>query len=254
VAERTSHPPGATSWADLAAADLDAAKRFYGELLGWEFDDRDMGDQGVYSMAQIRGLDAAAMFGPSEQPPHWNVYITVESADQAAERAKELGATVMAGPFDVFDAGRMAVIQDPTGAIVSAWEPRENIGAKVINEPGAFTWADLVTPDPYTASRFYGQWLGWTVEELPDAGGYRVIKNGDRANGGMPPWRDEMEGTPPNWMPYFGVADLDASLAKVQELGGRRLAGPMQVPGGSFAVVADPAGAVFSIWSGTYDE
>ncbi len=254
MAERTSHPPGTLSWADLAVRDLEGAKRFYGGLFGWEFEDQPMGEGSVYSMARLRGLDAAALFNTEDQPPHWNLYITVESADAAAERAGELGASVMMGPFDVFEAGRMAVVQDPTGAIVSAWEPRANIGAKVVNEPSALSWADLVTPDPDPAARFYGDWLGWTVEEIPGAGGYRVITNGDRSNGGMPPWLPEMGDSPPHWMPYFGIDDLDAALERIKELGGRHVAGPVQVPSGAFAVMTDAEGAFFALSAGTFDD
>src|SRR4051812_3794329 len=126
MGERTSHPPGTVSWADLSTRDAGAAKQFYGDLFGWEFEDLPAGD-GIYSMARRGGLEAAAVSEMPDQPPHWNVYITVEDADAAAARAAELGANVLAGPFDVMDAGRMAVIQDPTGAIVSAWEPRSSI-------------------------------------------------------------------------------------------------------------------------------
>jgi predicted enzyme related to lactoylglutathione lyase len=215
-----------------------------------------VGDGIVYSMAKLRGLEAAAMSRTQDQPPHWNVYVTVESADGAAARAGEFGATVLAQPFDVFDAGRMFVMQDPTGAILAAWEPRASIGARVVNEPGAFTWADLVTPDLDAAARFYGDWLGWETEEIPDAQGYRVIRNAGRSNGGMVPLRPEIVGpdVPPNWFPYFGTEDLDTARARVDEMGGRTLIGPIAVPSGAFAVVTDAQGAVFGLSGGTYDD
>jgi uncharacterized protein len=255
MGERTSHPPGTLSWTDLATSDAGAAKRFYGELLGWEFDDLPAGDGQVYSMAKLGGLEVAAL-SQSDQPPHWNVYVTVEAADAAAARAAELGATILAEPFDVMQAGRMAVVQDPTGAIIAAWEPRDSIGARLVNADGALTWADVMTPDPEAASRFYGDWLGWTTLEIPEAHGYRVIRNGERSNGGMQPLRPEIVGpnVPPNWFPYFGVADLDAARAQVDEAGGRTVAGPIPVPSGVFAVMADPQGAVFALLAGTYDD
>jgi predicted enzyme related to lactoylglutathione lyase len=222
--------------------------------LGWEFEDLPVGEGMVYSMARLGGLEVAAMSTTQDQPPHWNVYVTVTSADEATARAAELGATVVMEPFDVFDAGRMSVIQDPTGAFISPWEPRRNIGARLVNAPGALSWADLITPDPDAAARFYGDWLGWTVEEIPEAQGYRIIRNGDRSNGGMLPIRPEMSGTPPNWMPYFGTEDLDQALARVEELGGRTLNGPTAVPAGAFAVVSDPQGAVFALLAGSYDD
>lgn len=139
------------------------------------------------------------------------------SADEATTRAGEQGATVMMEPFDVMDIGRMSVIVDPTGAALCLWEPRGVIGATLVNVPGAMTWNDLVTPDPDAAVRFYGTLFGWTVEEIPDAGGYRVIRNGKRAKGGMVPLDPERMGadTPPNWMPYCGHEDVDRLVEEV---------------------------------------
>ena len=256
MGERTSHPPGTISWTDLTTSDLDAAKRFYGGLLGWEFEDVPIGDGQVYSMAKLRGVEAAALSASADQPPHWNVYVTVQSADDAAARARELGATILLEPFDVFDAGRMTVVQDPTGAAIAAWEPRGSIGARVVNGPGALSWADVMTPDPDAAARFYHEWLGWTTVEVPEAHGYRVIRNGDRSNGGMQPLDPQVVGpdVPPNWFPYFGVADLDAAMAYVDEAGGRTIAGPIPVPSGAFAIVADAQGAVCGLSAGTFDD
>src|SRR4051812_30183032 len=107
MAERTSYPPGTFSWAELATSDAPAAKSFYATILGWEYDDVPIGDGMVYSMARLGGRSAAALF-QSEQPPHWNNYVTVESVDASAARAAELGGTVTAEPFDVMDAGRSA--------------------------------------------------------------------------------------------------------------------------------------------------
>ena len=157
----------------------------------------------------------------------------------------------------MFDAGRMAVVQDPTGAIIAAWQPGTNIGASVVNAPGALTWADITTTDLDAAATFLGAWLGWTAEELPDGGGYRVIRNGGRTNGGMQPLGPEMAGSvPPHWYPYFGTADLEAATARAAELGGRVLIGPTPVTqlDGAFAIVADPQGASFALWGGPYDD
>jgi uncharacterized protein len=256
MGERTSHPPGTLSWADLATSDAEGAKRFYGELLGWEYEDLPVGDGQVYTMARVGGLEVAALSQAADQPPHWNVYVTVDEAAAAAARAAELGGTVLAEPFDVFEAGRMAVVQDPTGAILSAWQPGQSIGARLVNATGAMTWADVLTPDADAASRFYGAWLGWTVEEVPQAQGYRIITNGGRSNGGMQPLVREVLGPDarPGWTPYFGVDDLEAARGQVDELGGRVLVGPVPVPNGTFAVISDPQGAVCALWAGTYDD
>lgn len=250
MAERTSYPPGTFSWAELATSDADAAKAFYGELFGWTYDDNPVGDGQVYTMAQRDGGTAAALF-QSDQPPHWNCYVTVASADDSAAKAQEHGATVVAEPFDVLEVGRMAVFMDPQGAGLAVWEPRTTIGATIVNAPGALAWNDLMTPDVEGSATFYGAVFGWTTEEMPGAGGYRVIRNGERSNGGMMP---APEGAPPAWLPYFGHEDVDGLLETVPALGGHVINGPVQVPAGRFAAFADPQGAVFSALTAEYDD
>ncbi len=177
--------------------------------------------------------------------------MTVASVDDSAARAAELGATVAAEPFDVMDVGRMAVIIDPVGAALCLWEPRSNIGATLVNTPGSMTWNDLITPDPEASSTFYGDLFGWTTEEMEGGQGYRVISNGERANGGMQPAAGPM---PPNWMPYFGHEDVDRLVGEIEGLGGQVLNGPMQLPTGRIAVIGDPQGAVFAVFTGPYDD
>jgi uncharacterized protein len=255
MGERTSYEPGTFSWAELATSDADAAKTFYSSLFGWDYDDAPVGDDQVYSMARRDGRNVAALFA-SEQPPHWNCYVTVESVDTAAARAGELGADVVMEPFDVMDVGRMSAIADPTGAALCLWEPRSSIGASLVNAPGAMTWNDLITPDPQAAARFYGELFGWTADEIPGAGGYRVIKNRDRSNGGIMPLDRERMGadTRASWMPYFGHEDVDRLVEEVGGLGGRVFNGPMRMPQGSVAILGDPQGAVFAAWTGRYDD
>jgi predicted enzyme related to lactoylglutathione lyase len=245
MGERTSHPPGAFSWAELVTSDADAAKGFYTQAFDWTYEDNPVGDGQVYSMALRDGKYVAALF-TADQPPHWNCYVTVASTDETSEQAAAVGATIAAEPFDVMDAGRMAVVVDPTGAALCLWEPRAHIGATLVNTPGALAWNDLVTPEPETAVDFYGKLFGWTFQEMPESGGYRVIFNGERSNGGIMP----MEG-PSNWMPYFGHEDIDRLVDEVETVHN----GPIQVPAGRFAVLGDPQGAVFAaLTSGQYDD
>ena len=251
MGKRTSYPPGTFSWADLATSDLGAAKTFYTSVFGWDYRDSPLPDGGVYSMATRDGGDVAALSETSDQPPHWNCYVTVASVDDSAARAAELGATVAAEPFDVMDVGRMAVIIDPVGAALCLWEPRSNIGATLVNTPGSMTWNDLITPDPEASSKFYGDLFGWTTEEMEGGQGYRVISNGERSNGGMQPAAGSM---PPNWMPYFGHEDVDRLVGEIEGLGGQVLNGPMQLPTGRIAVIGDPQGAVFAVFTGPYDD
>src|SRR5690349_20606247 len=126
---RTEHAPGAFSWVDLTTNDSEEAKSFYGSLFGWEFEDNEIPGGGVYSMCTLGGDTVAAIYQADGQTPHWNSYVTVAEADEVAGQAKVLGGSVVEGPFDVMEAGRMAVIQDPTGAALCVWQPNQSIGA-----------------------------------------------------------------------------------------------------------------------------
>jgi uncharacterized protein len=258
MGERTKYTPGTFSWADLSTTDQPAAKTFYAGLFGWEAEDNPIGDGAVYSMMKLDGQEVAAIAHQPQQqrdagaPPVWNSYITVESADQALERAGELGATVHAPAFDVMDVGRMGVVQDPQGAFFLAWEPKRHIGASLVNAPGALSWNELATPDIDGSARFYSELFGWTTEpfegsEMP----YVTIKNSDgHGNGGIRPM---MESEPPHWLVYFGSDDMDASFAKVSELGGSQLVPPTSIGVGQIGIAQDPQGAVFALYSGQFE-
>ena len=254
MGERTSYPPGTFSWVDLQTSDQDAAKSFYSDLFGWDYEDVPIGDGASYSMARLQGHSVAAI-GPlqgEEMPSHWNCYVTVADADASAARAKELGATLLAEPFDVFDAGRMAAFADPQGAVLSVWQAKENIGAGLVNAPGALAWNDLISPDVAAAAPFYRELFDWQVEEVPGADGqYWSITNAGRSNGGMMPMPP---GGHPAWNLYFAVEDVDATVARARELGADLVMGPMDVPTGRFAVIRDPQNAVFSVLSGPMDD
>jgi uncharacterized protein len=254
MGERTSYTPGTFSWADLVTSDADGAKAFYTAIFGWEYDDLPVGEGQVYSMAKRDGKVVGAL-GSGDQPPHWNTYVSVEDVDASTARAKELGANVIMEAFDVMDAGRMSVIADPTGGMLSLWQAGRTHGAELVNTPGAMTWNDLVTPDPDAAARFYGELFGWTTMDIPDAGGYRVIRNGERSNGGIMPTEPGGDDAPrPAWMPYFGHEDVQRLIDEVDGLGGRLLNGPVHMPQGTIAILADPQGAVFALWSGEYED
>jgi uncharacterized protein len=251
--DRTSHTHGTLSWADLATTDADAAKSFYAGLFGWEYDDQPAGEGVIYSMAKLRGRAAAAISPqqPDEAtqgiPPHWNVYVTVDDLDAVSAAVGEHGGQVLAGPFDVLDVGRMSVISDPAGAVLSLWEPKSSIGAEVVNEPGALAWADTATTDPDASQAFYSSLLGWRFEQMSEEPPYWVIFNGERSNGGItaPP-----PGVPSNWFPYFAVDDVDAAIETAQAAGGNPFVGPVDVPnGGRFALIQDPQGAAFAVLS-----
>lgn len=255
MGERTSHSPGTISWADLGTSDPDAAKTFYSGLFGWEQDDLPIAGGGTYTMLRKDGKDAAALSAAQEgMPTFWNTYVTVESADEAAAKAGELGGTVIAEPFDVMDAGRMAVIADPIGAVFCVWEPRASIGAEIVNGPSALTFSQLNTPDPDRAIEFYSGLFGWGSE--PVEGGdmpYWALSHRERMAGGVMQMSAEM-GAPPHWLNYFGIESVEDAVGRIGELGGQIVLPPTEVPGGKIIVASDPQGAMFGLWSGQYDD
>ncbi len=258
MGERTSYTPGTFSWADLSTTDQGAAKSFYGTLFGWEYMDVPVDESTTYSMAAIGGKTVAAISPQPQQqrdagvPPLWNSYITVESADAALERARELGATVHADAFEVMDAGRMGVVQDPHGAYFMVWEAKANIGASLVNAPGALSWNELATSDMDAAAGFYSELFGWKTSsfegsEMP----YYVIARADGGgNGGI---RQAMEQEPNYWLVYFGTEDVEGDLAKAGELGGRTLAPAMSIGVGTIGIAQDPQGGVFALYGGDFE-
>lgn len=188
-------------------------------------------------------------------PPHWFSYVNADDAGAPAARARKLGGAVRGEPFDVEDYGRMAVIQDTTGAAFGAWQPRTHISARRVNGTGYLIWNDLRTPDPGTAAAFYAELFGWETEPIEEGGKlvYMGITNAGSGNGGISPIAEQHGGEPPNWLPYFTVPSCDGTLVRVRELGGNALVGPHSVPAGRFAVVRDPQGTVFALFEGETD-
>jgi len=241
---------------EVATTDQNAAKAFYSAILGWMADDRPMGPGGSYTMFLLKGRGAAAAYTlPDDEramgvPPHWNLYVCVPDADETVKKAGELGGTILAPAFDVMEFGRMAVIQDPTGAVFEIWQPKRHTGVGVVNEPGAFCWADLSTPDPKRAKQFYEQLFGWSLAlSEHDSSGYWHIKNGDNFIGGIPPVTHRDAKIPSHWLPYFAVADVDGAAARATGMGARAIVPPTSLERvGRFSVVADPQGAVFALF------
>lgn len=260
---RTRYGPGAFCWANLSTPDPDEAKRFYARLFGWDYDDR-TGDG--FWMARRHDANVAAIY-PREQeekarglPPHWNNYINVDDADEAAERAVELGGSVFEEAFDVSDAGRTAVLLDPAGAMFWVWQPRAHIGAGRVNDPGCLAWNELETVDPEGATAFYQALFGWTFRRDDAAGEDPSWVIGTSAaaagiNGAMRTrTREDATAGVSLWIPYFSVETLGAACDIVLGSGGRidRRAG--RSGGGGAARGADPAGAGFGLYQGPVDD
>ncbi len=253
---RTEYAPGTPSWIDLASPDLAASRQFYGSLFGWTFDEQDTGSpDNPYVMARQDDQDVAGLMKltPEMQaggmPPVWTTYVTVADVDESTNQVAGLGGTVLNGPMDVMDAGRMSVIADPAGAVLCLWQAKGSIGAQLVNEPVSLTWNELMTPDVGAVAPFYAGLFGWKGDTM-DMGGdgppYTVWMLGERGVGGaMPP---PMDGMPAFWGVYFSVADCDATVDQANALGANVLNGPMDVPDvGRMAALMDPQGAAFSV-------
>ncbi|HJP66710.1 MAG TPA: VOC family protein [Actinomycetota bacterium] len=248
MGEVTQYPPGHFCWIDLGSTDVEAAKAFYGRLLGWEFADVPGGDpSATYTMCLRGSLDVAGMHGHAdEEGSSWTSYVSVDDAESVTAKAMELGGRVVVEPLDVPGASRMAVIADPAGTVVALWQSKGYSGARLVNEIGAWAWNELTTPDLDGAKAFYGELFGWTATDLAIGIPRASFSLGDRLIGGA---HEPSEGEPttPRWTISFLVEDADAGAAMVQELGGRVLMPVMEIPIGKFAVVADPSGAAFTI-------
>jgi predicted enzyme related to lactoylglutathione lyase len=250
------HPAGSFCWIELHTTDQTAAKSFYGSLFGWQSEDMPMGPNDFYTEFKLQGREAAAgcTLRPEQRalgvPPHWTIYIAVENTDAAVTKAEQLGGKILAPAFDVMDAGRMAWIQDPTGAAFCFWMAKKNTGIRIAEIHGTLCWADLSTPDPKRASDFYSGLFGWQVTADPkDPSGYLHIKNGEHFIGGIPPANWPQPGVSAHWMAYFQVDDVDAAAAKARQMGANVYLSPMSMEGvGRFSVIADPQGAVFAIF------
>lgn len=250
-----SHAPGTFCWVDLATTDAAGATRFYTQLFGWNFEDRPAGVGTSYTMFDLGGRSVAALYQQvAEQPglpPCWLSYVSVESVERTAERTASLGGTVILEPFEVFEVGRMALIQDPTHAFVALWEPRTHVGAGIVGEPGSLCWNELATTDPERAGEFYSGLLGWEVErQLSGDSTYTYFRQGDGHTCGMTRIEPETDAQVSRWLAYFAVDDCDHLATRATSLGARLTVPPTAAPGtGRFAVVVDPQGAEFAVKS-----
>lgn len=254
MAEVTSHEPGSFTWAELSTSDPKAAKAFYTALFGWTILDSPMGPgpDDIYTRLQIGGKDVGALYKMKPEqaamgvPPNWGTYFTVKSADETAKKAKAAGGAVIAGPFDVMDYGRMAVIQGPEGAVFSIWQPGTHYGFQRVGEDNTAGWTELQTTDAAKSTRFLADVMGWTMKVDPK-GAYTEFQRGGKSVGGIRPMGGS-EPFPPHWLIYFQLADCDATVAKARSLGGTVLMPAMDIEKvGRFAVLADPQGAAFAV-------
>ncbi len=243
--EITKSDAGSFCWIELATSDRRGAQQFYTALFGWNAREVPIGEDEPYVMLEKNGRNVGALYQTSQMPPNWMSYVAVDSADDTAKTARDLGANLLQAPFDVMEHGRMAVIQDPQGAVFAIWQPKQHPGITIRDEAGTLCWNELMTTDVEAARQFYGSLFNWKLKVTP---GYTEAHAGENAVGGMMQIAPEMQGMPPHWQPYFMVDDADATLQKAQSLGVKDFFGPMDIEGvGRFAVIHDPQGAAFAI-------
>jgi predicted enzyme related to lactoylglutathione lyase len=272
--ERDGYIPGVPCWVDTTQPDPESAVDFYGGLFGWEFEDvMPPGSPGRYVIGRLRGGDVAAVGSPPEGAPPmavWNTYVWVDSADETASKVRDAGGSVLMDPFDVMDAGRMAVFADPAGAAFCVWQAKQHRGARIVNEPGSLNFNNLNTRDPEGAKSFYASVFGW--ETLGLDGGFAMwtlpgygdhLERSDpglrerMAESGAPtgfedvvaslnPIPNDQPDVPPHWGVTFAVDDADATAKTAAQLGGAVVVAPFDAPWVRMTVITDPQGATFT--------
>ena len=253
MAEAKTAVANKPTWVDLATTDAAASRDFYSKVLGWKIEVNPDPQYGGYGMATLGGKQVAGI-GPKmspEAPTAWSVYIATDDADALTKKVEAAGGKVVAPPFDVGDQGRMAAFQDPSGAVISAWQPRAMRTPMPVGEPNTFGWAELSARGVDKAIPFYQKVFGWTPKSSPmgpDQPPYTEFQlGGESIAGGLEMQAMVPAQVPSYWLVYFAVDDVDKSFKTATQAGAREMVAPMDFPGGRFAIVSDPQGAAFGL-------
>jgi len=248
----TRYPAGAPCWADLATPSREGARRFYGPLLGWTFDEPNP-ELGGYMNARRDGKRVAGIMElpPAEFTMAWGVHLSTPDIEASARTIVEAGGQIVMPPHDVVDLGRNLLATDPNGALFGLWQPRSFAGAERFGEPGALCWSEVCTRDAAATDRFYSSLFAYeTVTMNGDCGDVDVAifkVEGKQVFMRVKHLAGPAKDLPSHWMAYFAVDDIDAALARAPALEGKILHGPNDTPAGRIAVIADPYGAAFTI-------
>lgn len=248
----TDFVTGSPNWLDLGSPDTTAAAAFYGAVFGWELQSAGP-DAGGYGFFQKDGKTVAAL-GPltgEGARSAWTVYFQTPDTDATAKAVEQGGGVVRAEPFDVMEAGRMAAFTDPGGAEFAVWQPAAVGGLEAASEDNTLCWAELHAPDPAGILAFYRSLFGWRSQDMTMPGmTYTVLSTaeGDQQDASFGGLAELQEGMEPRWIPYFAVADADATVSTAQGSGGSVLMPATDVPDvGRLAWLADPFGAPFAL-------
>src|SRR2546421_1557005 len=254
MAETRTFVTNAPVWVDLSSKDAAGSRDYYAKLFGWKVDLTKDPAAGGYALATIAGKNVAGIGRAKARnaPTAWMVYIGTRDAEATAKKVEAAGGKTIAPPFDVLQSGRMAVFQDPSGAFISVWQPKEMQGADVMNAPGAFAWAELNARGIDKAKSFYKKVFGWGEKLMPMGEGvqgeYTEFKlNDESIAGGMEMNPMVPKEIPSYWQVYFCVQDVDKTHKKAVESGAQSMLEPQDFPGGRFSILSDPQGASFGL-------
>jgi predicted enzyme related to lactoylglutathione lyase len=226
------------------------AREFYGDLFDWVVQPGGP-ETGGYSVAELNGRGVAGIgpkMGLPEAPTMWTTYLATSDAEATAAKVRRSGGQLIAEPMDVTDVGRMAVAVDPAGAVFGVWQARAFPGAQIVNEPGAMSWNEQMSHDLEASKAFYAAVFGYEYSDSSGGLSYATFKVHGKDAGGIGGYHAGLPAdTPASWRVYFGVADTDASVVRVQANGGSVIWEPIEHPYGRLSTVADDQGARFSL-------
>jgi predicted enzyme related to lactoylglutathione lyase len=251
---RNAAPIGAPCWADLWTSDVEGSRTFYGELLGWESEDPqpEFGGYFIFTRNGVQIAGGMGDMGDMAASNSWKIYLDTDDISKTLEAATAAGAQVISPAMAVGDLGSQAVLIDPTGAHLGAWQADTFPGFTVVGEPGAPSWFELFTRDYHKAVAFYQDVFRWETQSVGDTDDFRytLMRNPD-GEGELAGIMDASsflpEGVDAHWSVYWDVEDVDEAVAKVRTLGGTVEADPTDTPYGRMATVADPCGASFKL-------
>ena len=246
------HAPGNVTWIDLMSGDPEGSRRFYGSLFDWSFE---IGgpESGGYAMCKLGGKNVAGIGGKppgAEMPTAWTPYLATDDLDRTIAKVKEAGGQVPMGPMDVMEEGRLAIMMDPTGGALGLWQAKRHNGMQRLAETGTFAWTELNTRDMKKAADFFGAVFGYEAKKMEGPMEYTTLHQPGETTPvcGLLQMNEQWpKEVPPHWMVYFAVDDLDASLKKVAELGGKTCVPPFDTPYGRISVIEDAQGGTLTL-------
>ncbi|NLU68079.1 VOC family protein [Streptomyces sp. HNM0574] len=243
-------PEGTPCWADAMFTDLEGAKSFYGDVLGWTFGESAT-EYGNYTEAYSDGKAVAAIVPPmpgQEEQSAWCLYFASDDVVATARRVRDMGGDVLMEPMRVGDFGSMLLARDPAGVVFGAWQAGRHEGFEKRGERGSFCWAEVFTRDPESSDAFFPGVFPYRVRRLEDEEiDFKIFDLGDETVlGRMRMGADFPPEVPPHIQLYFAVFDCDAAVVRATDRGGKLRFGPMTTPFGRFAVLSDPQGATFA--------